>query len=181
MKNRGRATEGRVVPSELTARAARDGLYAVPSAGFYAIETHSIRFGRDGEWYSDGERIKNRRIADLFSRCVRRKPDGGYLLVMGEERAPIEIEDTPFVVRDVEGDPQQGFTITLNDGTREPLDPATLRAGSDNAFYCSAKGGEYEARLLRPAYYTLARWVRPGDSGRYVLGVGGRDYPIDAR
>ena len=36
-------------------------------AGFYAIESHEIRFGRDGEWYSDGERIANAKIAALFS------------------------------------------------------------------------------------------------------------------
>ncbi len=153
----------------------------MPSAGFYAIERHTIRFGRDGEWYSDGERIANRRIADLFSRCVRRNPQGGFMLQMGDERAPIEIEDTPFVVRQIEGDRERGFTLVLNDGTREPLDPATLRSGPDNALYCQVKAGEYEARLLRPVYYALTQSVKVGADGRFVLVVGGRDYPIDAR
>ena len=153
----------------------------MPSAGFYAIERHTIRFGRDGEWYSDGERIANRRIADLFSRCVRRSPQGGFMLQMGDERAPIEIEDTPFVVRQIEGDRERGFTLILNDGTREPLDPATLRSGPDNALYCRVKAGEYAARLLRPAYYALTQSVKVGTDGRFVLVVGGRDYPIDAR
>jgi hypothetical protein len=153
----------------------------MPAAGFYAIESHSIRLGKDGEWYSDGERIANPRIASLFSRCVRRSPDGGYLLQMGDERAPLEVEDTPFVVRQVEGDPQRGFTLLLNDETREPLSPETLRAGPDHALYCRVKQGEFEARLLRPAHYSLAQWVQPTSEGRFVLEIGGRSYPVDAR
>src|ERR1700757_767951 len=108
----------------------------MPHAGFYAIESHSIRFGRDGEWYSDGERIDNRRIAQLFSRCVRKNTSGGFQLQMGDERAPLEVEDTPFVVRQVEGDPERGFKLSLNDGSEEALDPSTLRLGADNAFVC---------------------------------------------
>lgn len=153
----------------------------MPSAGFYPIESHTIRFGRDGEWYSDGERIANRRIADLFARCVRRAPDGGYLLQMGDERAPLEVDDTPFVVRQVDGCPDRGFTLLLNDGTTEPLDPATLRAGSDNALYGRVKDGECEARLLRPAHYVLAQFIRQRSDGRFALVVRGREHLIDAR
>ena len=150
------------------------------SAGFYPIESHAIRFGRDGEWYSDGERITNPRIARLFSRCVRRGAQGEYELRMGDERAPLEVEDTPFVVRQVEGDPR-GFSVVLNDDTREHLDPATLRIGSDHALYCRVKAGEHEARLLRPAYYALARWVRAAANGRFTLEVGSRVFLIDSR
>jgi hypothetical protein len=153
----------------------------MPSAGFYPIESHTIRFGRDGEWYSDGERIDNRRIAELFSHCVRKSPGGGYMLQMGDERAPLEVEDTPFVVRRIEGDPSTGLQVVLNDGTIEPLDPATLRVGADNAFRCRVKNGEHEARLLRPAHYQLAGWVTAADGGRFILRMGGRAHPIPPR
>jgi hypothetical protein len=150
------------------------------TAGFWAIESHEIVFGRDGEWYSDGERIANPRISALFSRSVRRREDGGFELRVGDEHAKIRVEDTPFVVRQLEGDPQSGFRITLNDGTTEPLDPATLRVGADNAFVCRVKGGEAEARLLRPAHHALARWVRQ-DTGGFVLECGNTRHPIAAR
>lgn len=150
------------------------------SAGFYAIESHRIRFGRDGEWYSDGERIENRAIARLFSRCVTPDPAGGYRLKMGDEQAPLEVEDTPFVVRQVDGDPASGFTVTLNDETSEPLDPTTLRCGSDDALYCRVKGGALEARLLRPAHYALARWVAPYGDG-FALEVRGTLHAIESR
>jgi len=153
----------------------------MPGAGFYAIESHAIRFGRDGEWYSDGERITNRRIADLFSRCVRRASDGGYLLQMGDERAPLEVDDTPYVIRQIEGDGESGLRLVLNDGSSEALDPRTLRSGADNALYCRVKQGEFEARLLRPAHYALARFIEVDADGRFRLWLGGSSHPIDVR
>jgi uncharacterized protein len=153
----------------------------MPTAGFYAIESHAIRFGRDGEWYSDGEHITNRRIADLFSRCVRRAPDGGYLLQMGDERAPLEVEDTPYVVRQIEGEGESDLRVVLNDGSSEALDPRTLRSGEDHALYCRVKHGEFEARLLRPAHYALARFIEVDADGKFRLSLGGSHHPIDAR
>ena len=43
----------------------------MPRAGFYTVESGKISFRRDGNWYSDDERIDNPRIALLFSRSVR--------------------------------------------------------------------------------------------------------------
>src|SRR5229473_1188723 len=67
-------------------------------AGFYAVESGKISFRRDGNWYTDEERIDNPRIALLFSKSIRRNPDGSYYLQVAEERAPIAVEDTPNVV-----------------------------------------------------------------------------------
>jgi len=153
----------------------------MPTAGFYAIESHAIRFGRDGEWYSDGERITNRRIADLFSRCVRRASDGGYLLQMGDERAPLDVEDTPYVVRQIEGDGESGLRVVLNDGSSEDLDPRTLSSGADHALYCRVKQGQFEARFLHPAHYALARFIEVDADGRFRLWLGGSAHPIDVR
>ncbi len=118
-------------------------------AGFYAVESGKISFRRDGNWYSDEERIDNPRIALLFSRSIRQNPDGSFYLQVAEERAPITVEDTAYVVKAVEGDAPSGFTVVLNDEEREPLDPATLEVGRDNVLYCRVKGGTQRARFLR--------------------------------
>ena len=108
-------------------------------------------------------------------------------LQMAREGAAVTIDyigppdDATQVVRQIEGDPERGFIITLNDGTREPLDPSSLRCGADNAFYCRVKDGECEARLLRPAHYALAQWAEAGADGRFSVRVGGREFPLDAR
>jgi hypothetical protein len=93
----------------------------------------------------------------------------------------VEIEDTPFVVREIDGDPEHGFRVTLNDDTVEPLDLRSLRAGTDHAFYCRVKNRQFEARLLRSPYYQLARWVAATPEGAFVLRCREGDYAIQAR
>ncbi|HEY2524299.1 MAG TPA: DUF1285 domain-containing protein [Candidatus Binataceae bacterium] len=147
-------------------------------AGFYAVESGKISFRRDGNWYSDEERIDNPRIALLFSRSIRRNPDGTYYLQVAEERAPITVEDTPYVVRAIEGDAPDGFTIVLNDDERESLDPATLEVGGDNVLYCRVKGGAARARFLRNAYYHLSPGFEADERGAFTLTMNGRRYPL---
>jgi len=150
----------------------------MPRAGFTAIHAGRIRFGKDGRWYCDGEAIANRAICRLYARAMTVGPDGRARLTLGEDRAEVEIEDTPWVVTGIEGDPAHGFTLVLNDETREPLDPTTLRVGAEHVPYCRVKGGRFEARLLRNAYYALVRHAEPGPGGACLLPVAGRRIPL---
>src|SRR5579875_2323474 len=113
----------------------------MPRAGFYAVESGKISFRKDGNWYSDEERIDNPRIALLFSRSIKRNPDGSYYLQVGEERAPITVEDTPYVIKSLEDDGAGCFLLVLNDEEREPLYPAALVVGEHNVLYKRVKGG----------------------------------------
>jgi uncharacterized protein len=149
-------------------------------AGFTAISSGKITFGRDGRWYSDDEPIPNRAIQRLFSRTLKVLPDGRARLELGEDKADVIIEDTPWVVTAVEGEPGTGFTVVLNDETREALDPASLRVGQANVLYCRVKGA-HEARFLRPAYYQLIRHVESGSGDDIVLPVPGRRVRIRGR
>ncbi|HJU09664.1 MAG TPA: DUF1285 domain-containing protein [Candidatus Binataceae bacterium] len=146
-------------------------------AGFYAIESGKISFRRDGNWYTDEERIDNPRIALLFSRSIKRNPDGSYYLQVAEERAPITVEDTPYVVKAVYED-DHGFSVVTNDEEREALDPASLEVGRDNVLYCRVKGGAFRARFLRTAYYHLSDNFFTDEGETFSLVVHGRRYPI---
>jgi hypothetical protein len=129
-------------------------------AGFWAISsTRRILFGKDGQWYADGEPIANKRIATLFSKYLKRTPEGKYAIEISWDKVEVEIEDTPYVVTRATGDPSSGFAIRLNDETEEALDPTTLYIGQDHVLYCRVKNGEYPARFLRPAYYQLTAHV----------------------
>ncbi len=152
----------------------------MPRAGFYAIQNTAIRFGRDGHWYADDERITNQRIAGLFSRHLCRAADGTYLLRIADEQAPVIVEDTPYVVTAVEADAAGEIQLDLNDGSREPLAPQSLAVGADDVLYCRVKGGRESARFLRPAYYQLARSITRGDGGFVFTCPQGR-YPIGRR
>ena len=148
-------------------------------AGFTAISSGKIKFGKDGRWYSDDELIPNHAIGRLFSRALQVLPDGRARLELGEDRADVIIEDTPWVVTAVDGGPDRGFTVVLNDESREPLDPASLRVGPADVLYCRVKDGRHEARFLRPAYYDLARHAEAGAAG-IVLPVGTRRVKLGA-
>jgi hypothetical protein len=150
----------------------------MPRAGFYAVESGKISFRRDGNWYSDEERIDNPRIALLFSRSIKQNPDGSFFLQVAEERAPISVEDTPYVVKGIEDDGQGGFMLILNDDTREALDPASLAIGADNVLYARVKAGKYRARFLRPAYYHLSGNFESDGAGRFFIQIGGHRYPL---
>ena len=141
----------------------------MPRAGFYAVESGKISFRRDGNWYTDEERIDNPRIALLFSRSIRRNADGSYFLQVGDERASITVEDTPYVVKSIEGDAADGLTVVLNDEEREPLDPASLEVGPDHVLYCRVKNGAFQARFLRPAYYHLSDCLGMDDDGGFFF------------
>jgi hypothetical protein len=136
----------------------------VARSGFTAIHSGPITFGRDGCWYCDGEPIRNRAICRLYARAMTVEPDGTACLRVGEERAMVRLEDTPWVVVAVDGDPARGFVVRLNDETSEPLDVTSLRVGPEHVLYCRVKG-RHEARFLRPAYYALMRHVEPDQNG----------------
>jgi len=152
----------------------------MPRGGFWAIESGAISFRRDGRWYSDDEPINNPRIARLFSRCLRQTDDGRWQIAMADERALVEIEDTPWVVTRVTEDGREEFTLRLNDGSEEPLDPTSLTVGTGNVLYTRVKGGRHPARFLRPAYYQLAHAIEEQD-GRFLLRSGGRRFEIQPR
>jgi uncharacterized protein len=147
-------------------------------AGFYAVESGKISFRRDGNWYSDNEPIDNPRIALLFSRSIKRNQDGSYYLQVAEERAPVVVEDTPYVVKAVEDDGQGGFVVMTNDDEREALDPSTLEVGRGHVLYCRVKNGSCRARFLRSAYYHLSGSFFADEGEHFSIVVRGRRYPI---
>lgn len=137
-------------------------------AGFTTIQAGAITFGKDGRWYCDGEPITNRAICRLYARALTVEADGTARLVLGADRAVVHLEDTPWVVRRVEGDPSRGFRVTLNDDSEEPLALQSLRVGPDDVLYCRIKE-RHEARFLRPAQYQLLLHAEPAPDGGYRL------------
>ncbi len=146
-------------------------------AGFYAVQGSKIRFGRDGRWYADDEPITNPRIAALFAAHLQRDPDGRYVIRMGDEQAPVEVDDTAFVVVAVTVAADGTIVVELNDHTTEVLDPSCLEVGQDNVLYCRVKGGRERARFLRAAYYQLAPHITE-QAGGFLLRTGTEMYPI---
>ncbi len=145
-----------------------------------------IKLDKEGNWFYDQdgsgnyEPITHELTVDLFSRSVFKDKEGGYLLVVHPEWARIIVEDTPYMVRRVwwkDGRPM----IQLNDKSTEDLDPGTLWIGKENVLYCMVKGGEYPARLLRPAYYGLLMEGLVEEDKNYFLKIEGKLYPLEEK
>jgi hypothetical protein len=152
----------------------------MPAAGFYPIHTKQLSFRADGRWYADGEPVVHERLALLFSRYLRRRPQGGGYEIWIDERyhADVEVEDTPFVVTATEMLPDGSVDIHLNDGSTERLDPSTLRVGNGGVLYCAVKAGAEQARFLRAAYYDLAQYIEEGPPGHFQLRCGEQVFRI---
>ena len=127
---------------------------------------------KEGRWFHEGVEITHRRTLDLFSRSLQPDLSGGYKLVVGLEWAPVRVEDTPYVVRQVTFDHDLAV-LHLNDGTSEDLIEATLRQNADHVLYCDVKECRFPARFLRPAYYQLMERLREVEDG-YAVELGGR-------
>lgn len=151
----------------------------MPAAGFYSIHTSKLTFRSDGRWYADEDPVLHERLARLFSRYVRRKPSGGYEIWIDERyHADVDVEDTPYVVIAVDTDATGRFTVELNDGAIELLNPDSLLVGAKDVLYCAVKRGAERARFLRPAYYQLANSIEEIGAGQFQLRCGGITHPI---
>ena len=147
-------------------------------AGFTAIHSGRIRSARTAAGTATTRSIPNKAICRLYASAMTIDDDGVARLQLGEDKA--QVDDRGHAVGRDAGRRRSRRAASpslLNDETREPLDPATLRVGADHVLYCRVKGGRHEARFLRPAYYELMRHAVAGPDGALELPVGGAARP----
>jgi hypothetical protein len=155
----------------------------------------SFRITRDGTWWHEGEPIRRHDLVKLFARILRRDADGGYALVTPVERAPVIVEDAPFLAEELDlrqdGTGRQVLAFRTNvdtwveAGPERPLRVALAPDSETPSPYILVSEG-LEARLVRSVFYELvdlAQYGRPdGAAGdAEVLGVWsrGRFFPLD--
>jgi len=134
----------------------------------------------DGSWSHEGQPIRHRRMREHFDSHVRYLPDEGkYVVYLQHFRGQIEVEEAGFFVL--------GFDvatggIVLSDGSRETLDPASLRPSPrDGAWLCRVKRDlapeGLPARFERAAQAELLAAVEERD-GCPGLAFGGAFHPL---
>src|SRR4051812_28158490 len=92
------------------------------------IDRETIRLTKDGVFLSDGVEITHERTVEGFHRFLGRD-ETGYFIRIGSDFKRIEVEDTAYFVTDIDwrGDAgSESVELTLSNGVREKLDPATL-------------------------------------------------------
>ena len=128
-----------------------------------------------GRWFHDGIRITHRWTYLENNKNLDVDTDGRLFVEEQGSRVYVECEDTPFVVTMV-AKTEDGFSVRLNDESREKLDLTTLTIAEQNIPYIKVKNGKFEARLLRAAYYELMRHAGKDEKGFYLKFGGNRYY-----
>lgn len=134
----------------------------------------------DGSWWHEGSKIKRERLVKLFSRILRKDPDGQIYLVTPYEKVIVHVEDAPFVAVRVDraGEPGMSqtlaFTTNLGDvalaGAETPIRVDTDPETQEPSPYILVRGG-LEAKLSRPVFYELADMAEAFEGAAGQLGV----------
>ncbi len=127
----------------------------------------SIILTKEGTWLSNGEEITHPNTQIAFSRNIYRCPEG-FEIRIGRDKKVIHVEDTLYFIVGIDGAPELGFSIRLNDGRQVELNPDTLqyRPGRLTCKVWNPNEGTHdEAKFLTTAYYELLKYIEKNDSG----------------
>jgi hypothetical protein len=141
-----------------------------------------LRLDAEGRFWHEGELVARPALAQALHRWIGRHPDDGrYVLNNGYDWCYLAVDDVPYRITALRVAGAR-LWATLDDGTEEPLDLATLHAGADGALRAEVKGGAaggaFPAKLTRAAQAALLPLVEEGADGRPELALDGRRYPL---
>jgi hypothetical protein len=128
----------------------------------------NIRRDAQGRWFDGSEPLEHPNLVRAFDRWLERAEDGRYCLKNDINWAYVSIEGPPLFVRAVQLTGNAAPSLTFSDERTEPLDPATLRQGPDDALYCDAREGQWVARFERHAQQLLEPLLREDAHGVYL-------------
>lgn len=150
-----------------------------------------LKIRADGTWTYQGSPIGRRSLVRLFSRVLRRDPDGRYYLVTPVEKVDIGVADAPFmaVEMSVEGSGKKQkllFRTNVDDvvacGEQHKLRFASEPGSGGLKPYVLVRG-RLEALVARSIYYDLVELAMASDvQGARKLGVwsDGAFFPLEA-
>lgn len=133
-----------------------------------------------GRFWHRGEPVEHVGMARAFASWVCRHPDDGrYILSNGYDWSYLTVEDAPFFVSAVRVDGERP-ELVLASGESEPLDPAGLVVGRDDALYVRVKHGAFTAKLTPAAQLELAPLLVDLPDGRVGIRVGDQVFPVNS-
>ena len=133
---------------------------------FFGLHENII-LTKNGTWLSNGEEITHMGTIKAFSRNIYRGPSG-YEIRLGKEIKVIHVEDTLYFVTAIDGVPELGFTVVLNDGRMGELDPDTLKYSPGRLTVGVPhpnEGTTEPAKFLSAAYHELLKHVTQDETG----------------
>lgn len=148
----------------------------------YHNESPEIRIDQNGVWYYRDMEMTRLEIVQYFYNHLRQDSEGKYRIELDNEQCFIQVDDVPYVIQSVSREffgEEKGprMVISLSDGSREELNPETIRIGEKNVLYCRVKQCNHEARFSRQAYYQLSEYIEHDiQHDRFFMTVDGHSY-----
>lgn len=135
-----------------------------------------LRLAANGAWLFKDSPITNEKMQRFLFAHMRRNKEGGYWIVNGPQRVPVEIDDVPYFVTRIE--PAEGeLRAYICDDTQENLDLSTLSISEDHAIYVAVKN-DHAAKLTRNAHNQICEFLVETVVNAYAIRWNGRDYPL---
>ncbi|MDR3608150.1 MAG: DUF1285 domain-containing protein [Oligoflexia bacterium] len=125
-----------------------------------------LTLNKNGIWLADGEEITHEPTRKLFARSLK-LDENGWLIRIGHETKRIVVEDTAFFVQRIDGSPEQGFLLSLSDGSKEQLNPKTLKY-QPGRLTCRIGSSGYEAKFLFAPYSEILSFLEQDSQGYFL-------------
>jgi hypothetical protein len=134
----------------------------------------------EGRFLVHGEPVTHERTLDVLWRGLAPGAEGGWVVRVGRESAPVAVSGTPYVVLAIAESPG-AIALQLAGGGREPLVPETLRVGADGVLRATLASG-HPVRFCRSAQIALGTLLSedPSAPGGFRLSLSGRSWPLGA-
>lgn len=142
----------------------------------------------DGTWFYQGSPIGRKPLVKLFSRVLRRDPDGRHFLVTPVEKVDVAVADAPFLAVEMEitGEGEGQYLIfrtnvddVVRCGADHPLRFA-VEVGSGGLKPYLLVRGRLEALVTRALYYDLVELAVENEAGVLGLWSGRTFFPLTA-
>jgi hypothetical protein len=130
-----------------------------------------------GHLWHQGQEVTHPRLRQAILRWLDVREDGRDIVRLDDVRyAYIDVADAHLRVTAAHWDGDR-LELSLDDGTTEELDYATLVAGADDALRCRVRGGKLRARFTTAAQQVALEHVDDDGSGA-ALHAAGKAWPI---
>lgn len=137
------------------------------------FRTIGLSLDAAGHLWHQGQEVTHPRLRQAILRWLDVRDDGRDIVRLDDLRyAYIDVAGEHLRVTAARWQDDDRLELSLDDGTEEELDYATLRVGADDALRCRVRGGKLRARFTTAAQQVALERVDDDGSGPRLRAAG---------